>query len=139
MNDDLRHLRLLSIFHYVAGGLTYLFSLLPMIHVVIGWLFIVSPERMIGQRGDAPPPFFGWIFFVMGLFFVLLGFAFATTIIISGRKLSKLKNYWYSFVIACIECLLVPFGTVLGVFTIVILSKESVKKLYGIPGARPAS
>ena len=27
---------------------------------------------------------------------------------------------------ACIECLFIPFGTILGVFTIVVLSRESV-------------
>jgi hypothetical protein len=34
------------------------------------------------------------------------------------------------FVIACIECLFMPFGTILGVFTLIVLSRESVKKLF---------
>lgn len=33
----------------------------------------------------------------------------------------------------------VPFGTVLGVFTIIVLSKESVQKLYENPLAPPSS
>jgi hypothetical protein len=36
----------------------------------------------------------------------------------------------FSFILACIECLSMPFGTILGVFTIIILSKDSVKALY---------
>jgi len=31
---------------------------------------------------------------------------------------------------ACIECLFIPFGTILGVFTIVVLSREPVKALF---------
>jgi hypothetical protein len=30
--------------------------------------------------------------------------------------------------IACIECFFIPFGTILGVFTSVMLSRESVKE-----------
>jgi hypothetical protein len=134
MNEEMKNLRLLSIFHYVVGGITYLFSLFPVIHVVIGWIAIVSPEKMAGKEGTPPPPFFGWLFLVLGLTFILLGFIFATSIIVSGRKLSKLKNYWFSFVVACLECLIFPFGTVLGIFTIVVLSKDSVKILYGQKG-----
>jgi len=33
---------------------------------------------------------------------------------------------------ACIECLFMPFGTVLGVFTILVLVRESVKQLFGV-------
>jgi hypothetical protein len=33
-------------------------------------------------------------------------------------------------VMACIECLFVPFGTILGIFTIVALSGQSVKTLF---------
>ena len=35
--QDLEHLRLLSIFHYVAGGLLAVMSCRPIVHVVVGW------------------------------------------------------------------------------------------------------
>jgi hypothetical protein len=31
---------------------------------------------------------------------------------------------------ACIECLFLPFGTILGIFTIIVLSRESVKTFF---------
>jgi hypothetical protein len=34
------------------------------------------------------------------------------------------------FVVAAIECIFMPFGTVLGVFTIIVLSRPSVKALF---------
>jgi len=35
-------------------------------------------------------------------------------------------------VLACIACAFMPFGTVLGIFTIIVLSRESVKEIYGL-------
>lgn len=40
INDDLRHLQLLSIFHFVAGGITALFGCFPLIHLTIGILLV---------------------------------------------------------------------------------------------------
>jgi len=54
----------------------------------------------------------------------------AICILIARRALAKRTRYWFVFVVACIECLFMPFGTVLGVFTLIVLSRESVKKLF---------
>ena len=54
----------------------------------------------------------------------------AICILITGRCLARRKGYSFALVIACIECLFVLFGTILGVFTIVTLSRESVKTLF---------
>jgi len=34
-------------------------------------------------------------------------------------------------VTASLLCMMVPFGTVLGVFTLIVLSRDSVRRLYG--------
>jgi len=44
---------------------------------------------------------------------------------------ANIKNRPVS-VMAGIECLFMPFGTVLGVFTILVLVRESVKPLFGV-------
>ena len=49
---------------------------------------------------------------------------------ICGRALARRTRYWFVFVIACIECLFMPFGTILGVFTLIVLSRESIKNLF---------
>src|SRR5438128_6559299 len=54
----------------------------------------------------------------------------AVCILIAGRSLSRREGYSFALVIACIECLFIPFGTILGVFTIVVLSRESVKASF---------
>jgi hypothetical protein len=54
----------------------------------------------------------------------------AICILIAGRSLALRKRYSFALVIACIECLFIPFGTILGVFTIVALSRESIRALF---------
>ena len=40
MNQDAEHLRLLSIFHYIVGGLAALFSFFPLLYTTVGAIFI---------------------------------------------------------------------------------------------------
>jgi len=130
MNNDEEHLRLLSIFHYVVGGLGCLFSCMTIFHIVIGLIIIIAPEKMGGHNDEFMPGFAGWMFFIMGATFFIIGQAISIAIIMSGRFISKRINYMYSFIVGCVECMFVPFGTVLGIFSIIVLSKESVKKIY---------
>jgi len=129
VNQDEQHLKLLSIFHYIVGGIIALFSLFPIFHLVFGIVMIVSPETF-ESRGEGPPEFIGWLFAFIGGTIILIGLVFATCVILAGRFLSLRRHHTYCFVIACIQCLFVPFGTVLGVFTIIVLMRESVKQIF---------
>jgi hypothetical protein len=129
MNEDLQYLKLLSIFHYVVGGLTALFSFIPIIYVVIGILAVCIPGSFEGE-GEAMPAFIGWIFIIIGVVLIVLGWAFSACIIIAGRSLAKRIHYMFCVVMAAIECIFMPFGTVLGVFTIVVLTRPSVKEMF---------
>jgi hypothetical protein len=131
MNQDAEHLRLLAIFHYIVAGLAALFSLFPLLYTTIGAIFISVARHGTPKPGEElPPEFLGWIFVVIGLVLFVIGIAIAILILMAGRCLSRRKCYSFALVMACIECLFVPFGTVLGVFTIVVLSRESVKTSF---------
>ena len=131
MNQDREHLRLLAIFHYVVAGLAGLFSLFPLLYTTIGTVFIFAARPGTAKPGEElPPEFLRWIFAVLGSALFVIGIAMAICILIAGRSLALRKRYSFALVIACIECLFVPFGTILGVFTIVALFRESVKALF---------
>lgn len=128
-----QHLHLLSIFHYVVGGLTAFLACFPLIHLTIGLVMVFG-----GFSGNqAPPAFVGWLFIVLGGGFFLIGQSLAICIIIAGRFLAQRKRYLFVFVVACCECVFMPFGTVLGVFTIILLSRESVKAAFVVPESAP--
>src|SRR6266568_5087650 len=131
MNQDKEHLRLLAIFHYVVAGLAALFSFFPLLYTTVGTIFILAARHGTPKPGEElPPEFLGWIFAAVGLLLFLVGIAMAICILLAGRCLSRNKRYTFALVMACIECLFIPFGTILGVFTIIALSRESVRTLF---------
>jgi len=130
--QDEQHLKLLSIFHYVLAGILAVFGSFPLIHVFLGLMFM-------GMRdANGPPPEVGLMFVLMGSVFVLAGWTLAGVVFTAAQRLKRRESYMFCFVIACLECVYTPFGTVLGVFTIITLNRPSVKGLFGVEGYRPA-
>ena len=123
MDRDEEYLKLLSIFHYVVGGLAGFFACFPLIHFCLGVAMLVGAI-------DGAPTFVGLLLVFMATLVILGGWALAVCLIIAGRKLAKRKNYMFCLVMAAISCVFMPFGTVLGVFTIIVLVRPSVKELF---------
>lgn len=138
MTSDEEHLRLLSIFHYVVGGLTALFALLPVIHLVLGIFILLNPGEF-QESGDFAAPFVGWLFVILASAFITLGLLIAALQFAAGRCLATSRHYLFCLVVAGFECLMMPFGTILGVFTIVVLSRESVKQMFHSSSSPPLS
>jgi hypothetical protein len=132
MPQDDEHLQLLSVFHYIVGGLAALFSLLPLIYAAIGGVMLYASSHPHMQQGEPPPAVLGWIMMGFGTFFWLVGESLALCIVFAGRFISQRRRYWFAFVTACVECLFFPFGIILGVFTIIVMSRSSVKRLFGL-------
>lgn len=138
--QDQEHLRLLSIFHYAVGGLAAVFSCLPLIYVAVGVFALRAPHLFSGSQHQEPPPaFVGWLLIVLGVGMTLVGWAVAAMTISAGRFLARRVHYAFCFAVACVECLFAPFGTVLGVFTLVVLVRPSVKWLFLVPPGAPAA
>lgn len=132
--QDEDNLRLLAIFHYFLGGLTILGASVFLIHFGMGLAMLLNPAWMTDKNGP-PPAFMGWMFTIMGGAAVSIGWTLGAFTIHAGRCLTRHKSYNLAFVLACLNCLHAPIGTALGVFTIIVLSRPSVKVLFGVPGA----
>jgi hypothetical protein len=135
MKDDLDHLRLLAIFHYVVAGLYFLCACFPLIHLAVG-IGIVSGAFGRPQVGEPPPEFIGWLFILLSVAFIVTGWAFAICLAVAGRLLQRQRGYMFCLVMAALACVLMPIGTILGVFTLVVLVRPSVKELFGRTGDR---
>jgi hypothetical protein len=129
MNPDAQDLRLLSIFHYVVGGLAALFSCFAFIHIGLGIAMLAGAFE---HEAKPPPPYMGWIFLVIGTVIMAAAWAFAACLFLAGHWLARRQHYWFCFVAACVACAFSPFGTVLGVFTIIVLVRPTVKALFGL-------
>ncbi len=127
-NDDELYLKLLSIFHYVVGGIAGLFACFPIFHFLIGIFLLISSFTQPSQ--DIQITLMGLLFTFVAGGVILFGWAFAVCIILAGIFLSKRKKYIFCMVMAGVECMFTPFGTVLGVFTILLLMRPSVKEFF---------
>jgi hypothetical protein len=127
MDTDSEHLKLLSIFHYVVGGLAALFSLFPVFHLVIG---IAMVTGRLDHNDEPGARLFGWFFVVLAAGMIAIGLACAVGIVLAGRFLARRTYYLFCLVMAAVECLFIPFGTVLGVFTILVLQRPTVKAMF---------
>lgn len=132
MNRDDEHLKLLSIFHFVVGALLALFACIPFLHLTVGILILTGAFEPTGAFDDPEPipPFIGWFFILIPGFFILCGWTMAAMLLLAGANLSRRRHRTFCLVVAGLECLFVPFGTVLGVFTIVVLMRDSIVALF---------
>ena len=127
--QDLEHLRLLSIFHYLVAALVALFALFPVIHLVAGFAALAS--SVSSPPEDAFPGLFvGGFFILFAGTWILLGTAMAVCLLLAGRYLSEQTHYTFCLVTAGIACAFMPLGTVLGVFTLLVLLRPSVRARF---------
>jgi hypothetical protein len=132
VNQDFEHLKILSILFYVLAGLCLLPGLFGLFYMVMGIFFgaAMMSSDISHQPGAPPPALFGGIFVFVGAIILLFSLAFAILAFKAGRNLSKKQGYTFCFVVACIVCLWMPLGTILGIFTIIVLMRDSVKAIF---------
>ncbi len=133
VNQDEEHLKLLSILHYVWGGLTALGCCVGGIYALAGGGVMIA--ALVNEGQNAPPAVFGGVFFFIGVFIAVLAAAFSALTILAGRSLARRKHYVLCMIMACLSCLSVPLGTALGIFTIIVLMRPSVKQLFNTPAS----
>ena len=128
---DADHLRLLAVFHFVFAGLAVVGIGFLALHFAIMHSLFANPEMWKNQKNAGPPPevffaVFRWFYLIFG---VLLVVGLVANLL-SGRFLLKKKFRTFSLIVAGINCIQIPFGSVLGVFTLIVLLRDSVRELY---------
>lgn len=123
---DGEHLKMLRIAYLVSAGTTALFGLFGFMYVFMGIMVTAMPF----EDGKGPPPFFGWFFAIFGLMFVAGGLGLGFLKFYVASCLKQRRSRTLCMVVAGITCLGVPYGTVLGVLTFIILSRPSVAAMF---------
>jgi hypothetical protein len=118
---DASHLNLLAIFHFVLAGLSVLGS--PFCWCITRSCTPSSriPRLFKGQNTGAMPAelfaAFRWFYAIGALFFI----GFGILNLVSGLCIRARKRRTFSLVVAGANCIQFPFGTALGIFTIIVL------------------
>jgi hypothetical protein len=134
---DEEHLRLLSIGYYISGGFSIVFSLLGFLYMAIGIFFLMISRSSTIAVGEPPPQFIGSILAIMGLAVFLFLIVMGVLKLVSGSHIKKRKSRILCMVVAGVNCLEFPYGTLLSIFTFLVLNRSSVKKLFVESGTPP--
>lgn len=130
--DD-EHLKLLSYAHLIDGCITIGFSCLFIIHFVLLIFISGNPEAFnqgIPQQPGAPAAEFFQLFaYVLGSL-ILLGILYGTSKVISYRFIKNRKHRMFSYIVAIPGFIFIPYGTILGIATVQVLGRQSVKEQY---------
>ncbi len=147
------HLDLLSVFHLVFGGLAVLGLGFLLIHYMVMSRFtglmesgdlpaLAAPASMVPPASGTAPPLIvrpvavstrpAFPKGIMAIFRVLYIVGAALIVVagilnvLAGIFLRQRRHRTFCMVIAGLDCLQIPFGTVLGIFTLVVLSRPTV-------------
>ena len=140
MEKDLEHLKLLGIFHYIWGALSLLGG------IFIGGYFLVicvilmnNPPTSTSSEDSGTASMAGGILIGVGVILFLVVVVYGILTLMAGGKYRKHQGgYWFCFILAIVTLVIggIP-GIVLGIFSLMVLSRESVKTLFrgqSLPG-----
>ena len=127
---DAEQLRLLAIFHFVIAGIALIGVGFLFLHWALMHSMLSHPEAWNARPADAPPP---GLFKMMRWFYAIAGTVIVTASAanaVSGWLIRRRRGRMFSLVVAALNCMAAPFGSVLGVFTLIVLVRDSVVELY---------
>jgi hypothetical protein len=129
MDKDLEHLKLLGIFHYIWGALACLAGLIGVVYLIIGVALMMSPPDSSDDSSSSVAG--GAVLIGLGIVIFLICEIYGIAAIMAGGKYRKhQRGYWFCFVLAIITLLSFPIGTILGIFSLIVLNRPSVKTLF---------
>jgi hypothetical protein len=140
MEKDLEHLKLLGIFHYIWGALSLLGGIvIGGYFLVIGIILMNNPPTSTSSEDSGTASMAGGILIAVGvvLFFIVVVYGILT--LMAGGKYRKHQGgYWFCFILAIVTLVIggIP-GIALGIFSLIVLSRDSVKALFrgqSLPG-----
>jgi hypothetical protein len=129
---DEEHLRLLSLGFMVSASIGAFFALIGVMYVFLGIVMsiVLSHAPASAKTAQAPPAFVGWFLAGFGLVFVLGGVGVGFLRLWAAQCVKKRKSRTFCMVIAAIGCLEFPYGTALGVLSLIVLGRASVAKQF---------
>ena len=140
MEKDLEHLKLLGIFHYIWGALSLLGGIfIGGYFLVIGVILMNNPPTSTSSEDSGTASMAGGILIGVGVVLFLIVVVYGILTLMAGGKYRKHQGgYWFCFILAIVTLVIggIP-GIVLGIFSLIVLSRESVKTLFrgqSLPG-----
>ena len=140
-NTDREHLRILEICHYILAGLVFVMGGFAVIYIAFGVAIVTEgfppPQQQINGPRPFQPEMMGWIFIGVGSIAMAFAWCLAGALVVAGRCLRHRKSRLFCLIVAGLACLFQPIGTILGVFTFIVLLRPSVGKAFEPVSSEP--
>lgn len=125
-----RQLWLLSGAYSVYAVIVIIWVTLLVIPMDIGIRAIVHPAFYTMELGLYQPTVFGLIIFMTTLVIILTGWAYGIGLLWMARFLIRREQHFYCLMMSWVSCLFLPFGTLLGIISLIILFQRPVAELF---------
>ena len=130
---DLEHVRILSIAYLVSAIISAVFSLFGLLYAFMGiFMGAVIAHAPASPTQGPPHEFVVWLFGLLGVGIFSILITIGVLKFFTYRFLAQRRSRTFCMVVAGLNCLAVPYGTLLGIFTFVVLTRPSVAKLFSI-------
>lgn len=134
---DEEHLRLLRIGYIVLGAVAAFTALFGLLYIFMG-VMMGTLASNVPQNADGPPPEIAiWFMIGFGLLFLIASGAWALLSFLSARGLRRRRWRGLCYVAAALSCLYIPFGTLIGAFTFVVLGRPGVRAMFEAQALSP--
>ena len=133
VDRDQEHLRLLMWGYYLVAATTGFTSLFALLFVAFG---AFASSLIPAKQNSAADPRMAGLFFI-GIGLAFLGLSLGATLIayFTGRSLRDRRNRGFCLITAGLSCLQIPWGTAIGICTIAVLNRSTVRSLFEAHGA----
>lgn len=124
-NNNLDTFRILFL---IKGILILCFSLFFILYAGIGFIFSNTIQNLDTSK-DIPFDF-GWIFIIIGSIGLVLSITLGVLTLLTSTYIKAEKHYNFIFAMALINCFTGILGILLGIFTLIELTKPEVKERF---------
>jgi hypothetical protein len=128
--NDTEQLSLLTILWKVYAGIALLGVCLGSFYILMGTAFAATMSSPHSSASPAESTIMSGMFAIFGGFIAIVALTVSILSWLVGTRIGDRTAHTLCYVMSCIVCLNAPLGTGLGVFSLVVLSRPSVKAMF---------
>lgn len=126
-------LRLLSIGFFVQAGIAAFYTIMLLAYAGFASVILAGIAQPANDSGQNLPPGFLPFMSIFMLILALIAGAYTVALFVAGLWLRRFRNILFIQVVAAFNCVAIPYGTVLSIFTFLVLQRPSAKQMFAGP------
>ncbi|MDP6152879.1 MAG: hypothetical protein QF785_05820 [Phycisphaeraceae bacterium] len=132
VDRDRGRVRRVAIWFVIIGVLTIIAGTFLLGWVHLGIKLAFAPDEMKNLPHDyvMHEHVLGWVVVALSTVAVLLVWGVGTGMIAAGFCMRSRQRYTFCYVMAYLSCLVIPAGSILGWYTIVLLRRRSAREIF---------